>query len=118
MKRAGLYGRDYDRQETLASQGNACAICGRTDCHWGKGFNDVWHTDHSHDKPGTHRGVLCASCNTSLGKLEPFMDKVIAYLAKWRNAEHKSPVHVPVSLTICIVCGKHPLECQCADGYI
>jgi hypothetical protein len=77
------YGRDYDRDAQLASQGGACAICGITGLKWGKGFNNVWHTDHVHGKEGTHRGVLCATCNTALGRLEPFMDKVIAYLAKY-----------------------------------
>jgi Recombination endonuclease VII len=83
-----LYGWTLaDRDSLLTEQGNACAICGRTDLTWGKGFNDVWHTDHEHGKDGTHRGILCATCNTALGKLEPFMDKVIAYLAKYAGTE-------------------------------
>jgi hypothetical protein len=69
-----------ERDAILASQGNACALCGRVDCHWGKGFTDTWHTDHNHDLPGTHRGILCAFCNTALGRLEPIMPKVIEYL--------------------------------------
>jgi hypothetical protein len=73
-----------ERDAALIAQGNACAICGRAGLTWGKGFNDVWHVDHDHDKPGTHRGILCASCNLSLGKLEPYMDKVLAYLAKYK----------------------------------
>lgn len=47
------------RDALLASQGSACAICGRTGLTWGKGFNDVWHIDHEHGKEGTHRGILC-----------------------------------------------------------
>lgn len=78
-----LYGRTYDRDAQLASQGGACAICGKMGLTWGKGFNNVWHTDHAHGKEGTHRGVLCGTCNTALGRLEPFMDKVIAYLAQY-----------------------------------
>jgi 5-methylcytosine-specific restriction endonuclease McrA len=71
------------REDLLAEQGGACAICGRTDLTWGKGFNDVWHIDHEHGKEGTHRGILCGTCNLALGKLEPYIDKVVAYLAKY-----------------------------------
>lgn len=84
------YGPDYDRDVQLASQEGKCAICGRTDCVWKKGFNNAWHTDHNHDLPGTHRGVLCGRCNTALGRLEPHMDKVVAYLAKYA-AEQRAP---------------------------
>jgi hypothetical protein len=35
-------------------------------------------------KSGTHRGVLCAWCNTALGRLEPMMGKVTAYLEKYK----------------------------------
>ena len=78
-----LYGWEYDRDAQLASQGGACAICGITGLTWGKGFMKVWHTDHVHGQEGTHRGVLCAACNTALGRLEPHFSKVLAYLAKY-----------------------------------
>jgi hypothetical protein len=81
--RYGMEDYLHDRETLLTSQGDACAICGVTGLKWGKGFNKVWHVDHPHGKEGTHRGVLCATCNTALGRLEPFMDKVIAYLAKY-----------------------------------
>lgn len=74
-----------DRDALLASQGGACAICGRTGLHWGKGFMNVWHIDHEHGKEGTHRGVLCGFCNTALGRLEANMDKVLEYLAKHKG---------------------------------
>jgi hypothetical protein len=81
-----LYGWSIaERNAELESQGNACAICGRTGLKWGKGWKDTWHTDHEHGKEGTHRGILCAKCNTALGNLEPFMDQVISYLAKWKR---------------------------------
>jgi hypothetical protein len=87
-QRVKLYGLDNEgKTALLASQGNACDICGRTDLTDGKGFNDVWHTDHEHDKPGTHRGILCATCNTALGKLEPHIIKVIQYLVKYNKTE-------------------------------
>lgn len=84
------YGRGYDRNVQLASQGGACEICGRKDCTWGKGYANTWHTDHKHGQEGTHRGVLCGNCNMALGKLEPHMDKVIAYLAKYA-VEQRAP---------------------------
>ena len=80
------YGPDMSlegRDDLLASQNYACAICGRTGLQWGQGFTDVWHIDHLHDEPGTHRGVLCGFCNLALGRLEPHMVKVIEYLAKY-----------------------------------
>ncbi len=81
------YGPDMTlegRDALLDSQGNACPICGRTGLTWDKGFNNVWHIDHPHDKPGTHRGILCARCNMALGRLEPFFDKAVAYLKKYQ----------------------------------
>ena len=84
------YGPDYDlaaRDALLKEQGNACAICGRTGLKWGKGYNDTWHTDHEHGKEGTHRGILCASCNMALGKLEPNIIKVIQYLVKYNKTD-------------------------------
>ena len=72
-----------ERDSILVEQGNACAICGRTGLVWGKGYNDVWHIDHAHDQPGTHRAILCASCNTALGRLEPFLIRVVQYMMKW-----------------------------------
>jgi hypothetical protein len=81
-----LYGWSIaERDAELEKQGHACAICGRTGLEWGKGWKDTWHTDHKHGQEGTHRGILCATCNTALGDLEPFMDKVVEYLEKWRK---------------------------------
>ena len=93
-KVADTYGmEDYlrEREELLSEQGNACAICGITGLTWGKGFMRVWHVDHPHGQEGTHRGVLCAACNTALGRLEPHLDKVLAYLAKY--AVEQGTVH-------------------------
>jgi Recombination endonuclease VII len=72
-----------ERDAFFSEQGNACAICERTDCGWGKGFQNVWHIDHEHGKDGTHRGILCAHCNTALGRLEPFLIRVVQYMIKW-----------------------------------
>jgi hypothetical protein len=82
-----LYGIESieERDAILTAQGNACKICGRTDCTWGQGFMNVWHIDHDHDKPGTHRGILCGYCNTALGRLEKNLDKVLDYLAAYKG---------------------------------
>jgi hypothetical protein len=81
-----LYGWTLeDRDAELVKQGNACALCGVTGLKWARGFAITWHTDHKHGKEGTHRGILCGSCNNALGVLEPHMDKVVAYLEKWRK---------------------------------
>jgi len=84
-----LYGWSIAERDVFfeKEQNNACPICGRTGLVWGKGYNDVWHTDHEHDKPGTHRGILCATCNTALGKLEPNIIRVIQYLVKYGKTE-------------------------------
>lgn len=57
------------RDALLESQGNACKLCRRIDCKWGKGFQNVWHIDHVH---GTKivRGILCAACNMLVGQIE------------------------------------------------
>jgi hypothetical protein len=84
------YGSGYDldaRDSLLMEQRNACAICGRTGLVWGKGYNDTWHTDHEHGKEGTHRGILCATCNMALGRLEPHIIRLIQYLVKYDKTE-------------------------------
>jgi hypothetical protein len=72
----------------LETQGGGCAICGRPDpgISWGKNL----HVDHCH-KTGAVRGLLCQSCNTSIGRFgdDPEMlRKAIAYLE--RSAPSKS----------------------------
>jgi hypothetical protein len=66
------YGMEPEEYEALlASQGNACAICG-TDTPVGRG---TWHVDHDHACCPTSgescgdcvRGILCSRCNTALG---------------------------------------------------
>ena len=84
-----LYGLTYgDKKRLLASQSNRCAVCGTGGCDWGQGFNNTWHIDHDHTKPGTHRGILCAKCNLLLGKLEDdkkYIQKFLDYLNKWET---------------------------------
>ena len=54
-------------RQLLASQDGRCAICGATEP--GGRFNKSFHVDHNH-RTGGVRGLLCARCNTSLGKFE------------------------------------------------
>lgn len=56
----GITLKEYD--EMLESQGNACAICGKTPEENGKRL----YVDHNH-KTGKVRGLLCANCNKALG---------------------------------------------------
>jgi len=76
-RRNGFYVRTYgisiqERDAMLATQGNACGICGsetpgRTD----------WHTDHDHNiGKSAVRGILCYRCNTTLGQLGDNLDSV------------------------------------------
>lgn len=76
----GIEGRD----KLLKAQGGKCALCERSDCHWGKGFNNVWHIDHDH-VTGEVRGILCAPCNTFIGQVEKNTDllgKVYTYTGR------------------------------------
>src|SRR4051794_27622457 len=52
----------YD--QSLASQGGGCAICGDTP----EGGTSL-HIDHDHDT-GAVRGLLCVRCNNALGQLK------------------------------------------------
>lgn len=69
----------------LAAQGGVCAIC-RTESRRGRGG---WCVDHDHACCPTPsrscgkciRGILCLTCNSSLGWLENNRDGALAYLA-------------------------------------
>lgn len=66
--------------ELLDKQDGVCAICKlKTDGHW--------HVDHDHQTEKV-RGVLCFSCNTSLGRLNEnitTLNNMIAYIEKHKN---------------------------------
>jgi len=71
----GLY------EQRLEEQGNACAIC-KTKEPGGRG---QFHADHDH-KTGRPRGVLCHSCNVSLGGFKDNLEALAAaieYLKKY-----------------------------------
>lgn len=59
------------------AQGGKCAICGRQ-----LSFDRNTHVDHSH-ATGRVRGLLCHSCNTSLGHVKEnpeTLRRMITYL--------------------------------------
>lgn len=67
---------DIDAQ--IAKQNGCCAICLET-LRGGR----FQHIDHDHAKPGTFRGVLCSSCNTSLGSFHDdpeLLERAAAYV--------------------------------------
>lgn len=84
LKKDCKYRRTYgislkDFETMLVDQDNRCAIC-RTDTYMGHN----WHVDHSH-KTGQVRGILCANCNTALGKFQDSVDileSAISYLLR------------------------------------
>ena len=70
---------EYDA--LFAMQNGVCAICGSPP---GK---RALHVDHCH-ATGVIRGLLCGSCNTSLGLMQENaerLQKAIAYLAKQKQ---------------------------------
>lgn len=83
LRSYGMVAADYDRM--LNEQGDRCKLCGSTE----KGRKDrfrFWNIDHCH-KTGRVRGLLCHTCNITLGKFEKLQDQVgldaiLAYLAE------------------------------------
>ena len=66
FKRAyGITVEDYERM--FQEQGGVCKICQHT-CKSGKQLA----VDHCHET-GTVRGLLCAKCNTNLGRIEAYL---------------------------------------------
>lgn len=59
----------------LESQRNACAMCAEV-----FSSQSAAHVDHDHDTEKV-RGLLCMSCNTSLGHYERVKDRAESYLA-------------------------------------
>jgi hypothetical protein len=74
LKRYGLTEAQY--QAMLAAQDGKCAICGRlaVEERWG-----VLPVDHNHET-GVVRGLICMTCNTTLGRLERYWDEFMSYL--------------------------------------
>jgi hypothetical protein len=79
---ARLYGPDADYGRMFAAQNGACKLCGKQP--WA---GRVLAVDHCHET-GKVRGLLCAGCNTGLGKLggttESLM-RALQYVARSGN---------------------------------
>jgi hypothetical protein len=75
------FGITYDQYKIiLLSQGNKCAICGRTP----EENKKMLAVDHNHTT-GKNRGLLCSSCNICIGFIEKnnlSTDSLCQYLAK------------------------------------
>lgn len=71
--------------ETLASQGGGCAICGAEDAGGGsKHEKRRLMVDHSHET-GKARGLLCSACNLAIGSMKDSperLEKAASYLRK------------------------------------
>jgi hypothetical protein len=82
-QRASRYGRDCDPDQLLEDQGNACGICRKEIDFERRGSKVLAYIDHDH-ATGRVRGVLCVSCNTSLGFVEnpEWLAKALAYLER------------------------------------
>jgi hypothetical protein len=71
----------------LKAQGGGCGICGAQ--HAGRKGQKKLHVDHDH-VTGDFRGLLCAKCNTALGKFDDDVDllqKAISYLSSNQSAQ-------------------------------
>ena len=75
------YGMTLDDFDRMAdAQGNACAICGD---------QVKLYIDHDHDT-GAPRKLLCAMCNTGLGRFRDNLDrlrKAVAYMESFSVGE-------------------------------
>jgi hypothetical protein len=81
----------YD--EILKSQNYVCAICQKPEKLAQKGKPIRLAIDHCH-KSGIVRGLLCAGCNTSLGKFDDnisILERAIEYLRKFNESNSIKP---------------------------
>lgn len=58
------------------ASGRRCEACGRTLELWAKNM----HMDHDHST-GMFRGILCSSCNTTLGIFDEDVDRIMSLVA-------------------------------------
>ena len=72
-----LYGITVENYNRLFSQQKGkCALCRRTPSH-------QLHIDHDH-RTGEVRGLLCKTCNLTLGYYEKYQDEIHVYLRSSR----------------------------------
>jgi len=75
----GINKKQYD--DLLMKQWGVCAICGKSP----QGRKNALHVDHDHETQIT-RGLLCSTCNTSIGGMldSPLLlEKAAAYLRSY-----------------------------------
>ena len=89
VNRSGRLNKNYlrrygitlqQRDEMLIAQGGKCACCGTSEVAPVRG----WHVDHCHSTDRV-RGILCAGCNTFIGKIEASEERhklALAYIAR------------------------------------
>jgi hypothetical protein len=80
LQRKTIYGITSEQWDALfMAQGSVCAICSNDK----PGHKNGWSTDHDHET-GAVRGVLCHSCNVTLGyyekKIIPSLSRLTQYL--------------------------------------
>lgn len=76
---------EYD--ELLEKQEHCCAICGIHSSMANLGGGNHLAVDHNHDT-GQIRGLLCATCNTGIGKFKESvatLQSAINYIQLWRS---------------------------------
>ena len=82
------YGITIERfEEMLEEQNGLCAICGREETRVSNGVVCRLAIDHDH-KTGKVRALLCAACNTAIGRLDDrieLLEKAIEYLRKYNG---------------------------------
>ncbi len=81
----GLSTEEYGK--LYAKQGGVCAICGKPETSTNKKTGEIYNlsVDHNH-QTGAIRGLLCYSCNVSLGHFKDDISKLFAaieYLKKY-----------------------------------
>ena len=85
LKKYGITSQEYD--EMLLAQDNACAICKKPETRKNQYGVVRLAVDHCHDT-GKNRGLLCMSCNRSLGMLNEniaTLEAMIEYIEKHKN---------------------------------
>lgn len=73
--RYGLTIKDYDIM--FENQKGKCIICQRHQSE----LTRILNIDHCH-KTGKIRGLLCVSCNNTLGRLEKYWDRFLNYVGE------------------------------------
>lgn len=79
-----------DYKDKLDEQNQVCAICGHQETYKRYGKVCSLAVDHCHDT-GQIRGLLCQSCNTTIGKMNDdpeMLEKAAAYLRRYKGSNN------------------------------